>query len=1001
MPTATTTTTSKTSMQAQGLLPLKASVESSLPSSSVEATLQSLYNRAAQAFLYRDVVLTTTLITSAFAMLHPPVAPAPDAFDSYRRKWDILRVTLESTVYASPPDRNTLPESLRELLLLSPQSFVTTSHARSLALFTPSSLPRTPSSAFLPHQVLITQVASSIKVNCPQIGREITEDWLSNRGQYDYIPSTGEAYEKVLELYFLHVLPRLEEWDYAKEFLAYEVELLPSKRTVSEPTHYFVPVVSVVQEFQEALEKVRKEKIAQVPVIVPSRLPSPAPSASSSNSSLSTISNRTVVPLNGLSKLSQQQRSLSSTSLVSDVTVTKSPRQNSRDARPTSRTSASRGLQGSVVATTGQSPGTMALIKESLRAYFTTNRLTTLAVLFLLLPVVSYIIRLRRARTALGPASAADQVKRRLFDARGGSVLHKLWSEVGRVIWDTVLIASSVDETLKDEPVEPSTVSINIFYRVKRGVAASHPRKYVLDENELERVSALARIELEDARKELERAHVAAQQMGKGAEGDEADDSGENPDDSHEDEWVDEDEDEDAMVVDEDGNVLNGGKTSVKSGAQKTDDLAEYHLDDYDDDVDAEGIGPFTNIKGLTFYRDNTGRSLHYPKREEDDERQDLEILPTDNLLISAKTEDEVSQLEVYVYDESQENLYASVSDQGDGTARKWGNHVAVGTLDPEIEIWSLDVVEGMYPDMVLGRPDKTAAHVPVPAGTGKKKRKKVKARPTSDAHHVDAVLGLSWNRTHRQMLASASADRTVKLWDLSRAPTPDADGSGESAVAIRSFNVHKDKVQAVHYDRTVRVFDSRAPDTGVGAVLGADVEALRWDPWESHAFYVSLENGLVLNFDARTLPTDLKAASPSRFTISAHDGAASALDVSPLLRGCVVTGGADKLVKVWNVDQSEGGKPSVSMVASRDLDVGKVFSAVFSPDDPLTIAAAGSKARLQIWDVGANVGARKAFAGKLSEAGKVLKEKGGAGLVGLVSDDESEGEGEGEEDGS
>ena len=249
-----------------------------------------------------------------------------------------------------------------------------------------------------------------------------------------------------------------------------------------------------------------------------------------------------------------------------------------------------------------------------------------------------------------------------------------------------------------------------------------------------------------------------------------------------------------------------------------------------------------------------------------------MEILPTDNLLVAAKTEDEISQLEVYVYDEAQENVYVhhdlmlpnfplclewldfpSASSSSSAPADGRGNYVAVGTLDPEIEVWSLDVIESMYPDMVLGRPDKTAAHVPVPAGTGKKKRKKTKARPTSDAHHVDAVLGLSWNRTHRHMLASASADRTVKLWDLSRAPTADADGSGESAVAIRSFNVHKDKVQAVQwnekeptvllsgsYDRTVRVFDSRAPDTGVGAVLGADVEALRWDPWEPQAFYVS-----------------------------------------------------------------------------------------------------------------------------------------------------------------
>lgn len=251
----------------------------------------------------------------------------------------------------------------------------------------------------------------------------------------------------------------------------------------------------------------------------------------------------------------------------------------------------------------------------------------------------------------------------------------------------------------------------------------------------------------------------------------------------------------------------------------------------------------------------------------EDDERLELEILPTDNLLVTAKTEDDVSQLEIYVYDESQDNLYVhhdlmlpnfplclewldfppTSSEMEADTPPKFGNYIAVGTLDPEIEIWSLDVVESMYPDMILGRPDQTAAHVPVPAGTGKKKRKKTKHRPSSNAYHVDAVLGLSWNRSHRHMLASASADRTVKLWDLSR---PIVDGEG----AIRSFGVHKDKVQAVQwnekeptvllsgsYDRTVRVFDSRAPDTGVGAVLGADVEALRWDPWETHAFYVSV----------------------------------------------------------------------------------------------------------------------------------------------------------------
>lgn len=256
-------------------------------------------------------------------------------------------------------------------------------------------------------------------------------------------------------------------------------------------------------------------------------------------------------------------------------------------------------------------------------------------------------------------------------------------------------------------------------------------------------------------------------------------------------------------------------------------------------------------------------------------------------MLVIAKTEDDISQLEIYVYDESEEDLYVhhdlmlpsfplclewldfppvtspSAKATVGSPAKQFGNYIAVGTMEPEIEIWSLDVVEAMYPDMVLGRPDKTAAHVPTPLGTGKKKRKKVKHRPVSTAYHVDAVLSLSWNRTHRNLLASASADRTVKLWDLNRDPTITGGGE-EDQGALRSFSIHTDKVQAVQwnnkeptvlltgsYDRTVRTFDSRAPDAGVGTVLGADVEALRWDPWEAHSFYVSL---LFTRFSQRSL---------------------------------------------------------------------------------------------------------------------------------------------------
>jgi periodic tryptophan protein 1 len=62
---------------------------------------------------------------------------------------------------------------------------------------------------------------------------------------------------------------------------------------------------------------------------------------------------------------------------------------------------------------------------------------------------------------------------------------------------------------------------------VRRGVAQRHPTKYVLDDGELERVSKLARIELEDARADLEKAHKAALEMGKDADDEENEDEDE------------------------------------------------------------------------------------------------------------------------------------------------------------------------------------------------------------------------------------------------------------------------------------------------------------------------------------------------------------------------------------------------------------------------------------------------------------------------------------------
>lgn len=199
------------------------------------AALRSLYNRAARAFVLRDIALTYSLLQSAFSLLNPPNI-VPDSLSEHRRKWDILRITFESTVYTSPPSSTeSLPENLRANLIESPQALATSIYSRSLALFTPinGGLAKTAlSAAYLPYQVLSTLVYCTLKIDAPDVGRVVIEDWLAQREPHYSSDVEGDGYEKTLELYTLHILPKLEQWDYAREFLEYESELTLQRREV-------------------------------------------------------------------------------------------------------------------------------------------------------------------------------------------------------------------------------------------------------------------------------------------------------------------------------------------------------------------------------------------------------------------------------------------------------------------------------------------------------------------------------------------------------------------------------------------------------------------------------------------------------------------------------------------------------------------------------------------------------------------------------------------------
>ena len=204
------------------------------PRSNTTAALRPLYARAARAFLRRDIVLTHSLLSSAFALIYPPSTPVPDSLTDHRRKWDVLRITLEVTVYTAPPaDTASILAVLRSNALLSATALLASLHTRSLHLFAPADGPAL-NSAFLPPQVLVTLALSSAKIGCPAAGRGIVEEWLACRTPN--IAATAEdGYEKVLEVYLLSILPTLGEWTNAKQFIGYETELPVQSREERHP----------------------------------------------------------------------------------------------------------------------------------------------------------------------------------------------------------------------------------------------------------------------------------------------------------------------------------------------------------------------------------------------------------------------------------------------------------------------------------------------------------------------------------------------------------------------------------------------------------------------------------------------------------------------------------------------------------------------------------------------------------------------------------------------
>ena len=291
---------------------------------------------------------------------------------------------------------------------------------------------------------------------------------------------------------------------------------------------------------------------------------------------------------------------------------------------------------------------------------------------------------------------------------------------------------------------------------------------------------------------------------------------------------------------------------------------------------------------------------------EDEEDREDFMIRGTDNLLLAGHVEGDSSTLEVYVYNDVEDALYIHHDIQLPSfpMALEWlafdpesdtrGSLVAVGTMEPVIEVWDLDLVDCLEPAFRLGR-------------KAKKKKK------LAGVGHTNAVLALNWNRQCEHVLASGSVDETVLLWDLNTQGVVSSLGHGEKVQSIAFHPAEAQTLLTGCCDSLVRLFDCRAPDSASSWRVTGEVERVVWDHFNPSLCLASTEAGTVHCIDRRK-------PGETVWTLSAHTEAVTGLSLSSQCPGLLTTVSQDKTMKVASSSSLSASVPSLGYFMLGDV---------------------------------------------------------------------------------
>jgi len=402
------------------------------------------------------------------------------------------------------------------------------------------------------------------------------------------------------------------------------------------------------------------------------------------------------------------------------------------------------------------------------------------------------------------------------------------------------------------------------------------------------------------------------------------------------------------------------GNTDEEQEEMEDEKPGDDNMDDYDKEDKTGNM-----MKGVAVYADPKDDPLmtKYEDSEDEAERDDFLLKPNDNLVVVAKIFHDEPTLDVHVFNKDNEDWYVHHSyflaspplcvapiryDPGHENGK--GNLVAVGSFEPTIDIWDIDVYNALEPIMVLGKQAK------------KSKPGSRKKRDGSAQGHSDAVTCLDWNKNCEHVLASGSADNTVVLWDLDETkPSTIVTCFDDKLGSLKWHETEASIFLAGTKSGKVQIVDCRntTPSIEVLWDLKAEVEKVIWDHHNQFCILATTDDGKLHYLDSRQPGTSL-------VSVVAHEGGCNAVAQNFGVKGMVSTIGENEL-KIWKLCSE---KPSLTEVHNYEVKMGKLFTVAFNPDVHNTLVVGGEKEEMiRLFDLEKCSEVRTAFGAVFEDA--------------------------------